>query len=258
MQIEQLMKCGGENHLFPFLWVHGEDEATYRKMINVIHDANIGAFCVEARPHDGFCGEEWWHDMDIILDEAEKLGLKVWILDDKHFPTGYAAGKALKAPLKQRRQGLFRKTFPAKGSIKLDLAENCHPSELRQHPMYQFTDSYCNHNVPECQFDDDRVLSATAVRTDCSGYMPMDLSPYICDGILQWTAPEGTWEIQLCCLSRNIGAHRSYINMMDKDSCRILLEAVYEPHYDHYKDKFGTVIAGFFLGRTGTGQQLHL
>ena len=32
----------------------------------------------------------------IILDEAEKRGMKVWILDDKHFPTGFAAGEAAK------------------------------------------------------------------------------------------------------------------------------------------------------------------
>lgn len=30
--------------------------------------------------------------MDIILAEAEKRGMRVWILDDKHFPTGYANG----------------------------------------------------------------------------------------------------------------------------------------------------------------------
>ena len=31
--------------------------------------------------------------MDIILDEARTRGMKVWILDDSHFPTGYCNGK---------------------------------------------------------------------------------------------------------------------------------------------------------------------
>ena len=30
--------------------------------------------------------------MDIILAEAEKRGMKVWLLDDDKFPTGHAAG----------------------------------------------------------------------------------------------------------------------------------------------------------------------
>ena len=34
--------------------------------------------------------------------------------------------------------------------------------------------------------------------------------------------------------------------MMDRDSCRIQIDAVYEPHYAHFGDKFGSVIAGFF------------
>ncbi|MCG7381719.1 hypothetical protein [Paenibacillus sp. ACRRY] len=36
--------------------------------------------------------------MDIIMDEARKRGMKVWLLDDDHFPTGHAAGKIQEAP----------------------------------------------------------------------------------------------------------------------------------------------------------------
>lgn len=249
MKMEALFENKGENHLLPFLWVHGEDEATYRKMVNVIHDANIGAFCVEARPHKEFCQAGWWHDMDILLDEAEKLGMKVWILDDKHFPTGFAAGKAMEAPLEQRRQGIFVKKFPVKGKIRLNTEKHCHPTFWKDGfmptQMQVLTDMMHRNNVPACKFEDDRVLSVTAIRKDIV-QEPVDLSPYVHEGVLEWTAPEGEWEVHLCSLSRNLGSNRSYINMMDRDSCRIQLEAVYEPHYEHYKDKFGTVIAGFF------------
>lgn len=229
-------------HIMPFLWVHGEDEATYRKMIGVIYDANIRAFCVEARPHDGFCQTPWWRDMDIILDEAEKRGMKVWILDDKHFPTGYAAGMAEKAPAELRRQGLLHKVFPVKGSIQLNLSKKAHPP-FSKDPMYHVSNIINKNN--KVKFDDDRWYSVTAIRMDKAA-SPIDVSGAVHDGVLQWTAPEGQWQIHLCYLSRNIGSHRSYINMMDKDSCRIQIDAVYEPHYAHYKDKFGKVIAGFF------------
>lgn len=244
MNIDQLRKGQIHNHLLPFLWVHGEDEVTYRKMVGVICDANIGAFCVEARPHDGFCGDQWWHDMDIILDEAQKRGMKVWILDDKHFPTGFAAGKVMEAPLEQRRQGLFRKIFPVKGKIKLALDKICHPPTWKG-GMYLLTDIYHKNNVPSCKFNDDHAYSISAIRKDIPG-IPIDLSGNVHNGVLQWTAPAGNWEVHVCCLSRNIGSNRAYINMMDKASCRILLDAVYEPHYERYKEKFGSVIAGFF------------
>ena len=94
------------NHFLPFLWVHGESEERYRQMIGKLQEANIEAFCVEARPHPDFVQDNWWRDMDIILDEAEKRNMKVWILDDKHFPTGYAAGAVEKAPLSLRRRAI--------------------------------------------------------------------------------------------------------------------------------------------------------
>ena len=34
--------------------------------------------------------------------------------------------------------------------------------------------------------------------------------------------------------------------MMDEESCRVLIDTVYEPHYQHYAADFGTTIAGFF------------
>lgn len=238
-----------ENHIMPFLWVHGEDEATYRKMVGVIYEANIREFCVEARPHDGFCGEQWWKDMDIILDEAESRGMRVWILDDKHFPTGYANGEVLNAPLELRRQGIFVKKFPIKKSIHMNIVKKCHPPILWKGNMttqlYMVTDIMNKNRTKENTFHDDCVYSVSAIRTD-KEEEPIDLMGYVKEGILIWHAPEGEWEVHLCCLSRNIGTHRSYINMMEKESCKILLDAVYEPHYAHYKDKFGTVIAGFF------------
>lgn len=90
--IERLLSEKGDNYIFPFLWMHGESEDVIRKYMQVIYDCNIRAVCVESRPHPGFAGPGWWHDMDIVLDEARKRDMKVWILDDSHFPTGYANG----------------------------------------------------------------------------------------------------------------------------------------------------------------------
>lgn len=59
--------------------------------------------------------------------------------------------------------------------------------------------------------------------------------------------------------------------MMNLDSCRILLDFVYKPHYIHYKEEFGKTIAGFFsdepelgngrinscISRTATGEFYH-
>ena len=96
--MDKLLSGDYDNFILPFFWVRGEDEATLRKYMRVIHSASIGAVCVESRPHPDFGGPQWWHDMDIILDEARRMEMKVWILDDSHFPTGFAAGRMAQAP----------------------------------------------------------------------------------------------------------------------------------------------------------------
>ena len=243
MRIEDILHHKEDNHLLPFLWIHGEDEATYRKMVGVIHDANIRSFCVEARPHKEFCQDKWWADMAVILDEAEKRGMKVWILDDKHFPTGFANGAVKDAPAELRRRSICHRSIQVNvgKKIKLKLGKYLAPQNNYDLMSYVML-LYGNEMKLPKKYGTDMLLSCVA----CNGHETVDVTPYIQDGVLNWTAPAGDWTIEVCSLSHNAGMHRSYINMMDIESCRIQIDAVYEPHYAHFGDKFGTVIAGFF------------
>ena len=91
-RLQDVLDERGGNYLLPFFWQHGESEAVLRGEMARIHESAIGAVCVESRPHPDFCGPHWWRDMDIIMDEARRRGMKVWVLDDAHFPTGFANG----------------------------------------------------------------------------------------------------------------------------------------------------------------------
>ena len=81
------------NHLFPFFWQHGEEEEVLVEYVEKIYQSGMRAVCVESRPHPDFIGEQWWTDLGIIIRECQKRNMKIWILDDAHFPTGYANGK---------------------------------------------------------------------------------------------------------------------------------------------------------------------
>ena len=81
----------------------------------------------------------------------------------------------------------------------------------------------------------------------CEDSQRVDLLPLIRNGELDWEVPAGKWTIYAIHLSGNQGYHRSYINMMDRRSVRVLIDEVYEAHYAHYREYFGTVIAGIFF-----------
>lgn len=251
-KIKVLLEGKGENYIFPFFWQHGETEEVLRKYMKVIHEANIGAVCVESRPHPDFCGEQWWHDMDIILEEAKKYGMKVWILDDSHFPTGFANGAMKEQPLELYRQSITCRQYAGVGGETitipreaLDNAEPFEPNMMEKMMMHNSADGATK------QFDDDRMLGVYAIRQDgADGFVNpenrIDLSSAITEEGLEFVVPEGNWKIYVTQLTRNRGPHRDYINMMDKASCKVQIEAVYEPHWEHYKEEFGKTIAGFF------------
>ena len=246
-KIEKLLNNQGENYILPFFWQHGEDESTLRHYMSVIYNSNIRAVCVESRPHPDFCGPRWWHDMDIILDEARKRGMKVWILDDSHFPTGYANGALKDAPLELHRQSIVCRVLDCdrKRRIKIIRKMLAHPLPPKKTTIEIAMALRSKKSQPK--FDDDQLLGVYAMRLDCEGQPEIiDLTTQIKNGGIDWGVPEGKWRIYLLHLSRNFGPHRDYINMMDPESCRLLINAVYEPHYARYKDDFGTTIAGFF------------
>ena len=71
----------------PFLWVANNEYDAIGKEIEKIHESGSHCFCVESRVHPDFCRENWWRVMDFIVKKASELDMRVWLLDDKHYPT---------------------------------------------------------------------------------------------------------------------------------------------------------------------------
>lgn len=250
-RLQQVLAGQEDNYILPFFWQHGEEEALLRHYMHVIHDAHIGAVCVEARPHPDFAGEKWWKDLDAIIDEAKKLDMKVWILDDAHFPSGQAAGKMEEEPDELCKQYLNYRLVEVTGPVP--------QMQLEAGRMARHYDS--PFNPPDIfggggkkrQFDDDALMAVIASRMDGKegdiSHLDdtlLDLTAQVKDGRLLWDVPEGSWRVFVIYATRKGGGRDNYINFLSKRSCRVQIDAVYEPHYARYKEEFGRTIAGFF------------
>lgn len=248
-KVVKLLNDQGGNYIFPFFWQHGENEEVLRTYMKIINESNIKAVCIESRPHPDFCGPKWWRDMDIIMDEARVRGMKVWILDDSHFPTGYANGAMEGQPEELFRQSICCATYHTEAGklFCLEKEQLEHPKAFEKSMIEQFV---LKDDFP--LFSDDRLLAVYAVRVVdgkpdfVHPESQINLFGNIGKGSLEWRCSEGEWKIYVMHLSRNFGYHRSYINMLSKVSCRVLIKAVYEKHYERYKNDFGRTIEGFF------------
>ncbi|MEY8353512.1 hypothetical protein AALB39_09175 [Lachnospiraceae bacterium 54-53] len=91
-RISDNLKRMNGNHIFPLFWQQGEEEGILCDYMEKIDRSGIKAVCVEARPHPDFLGKQWWHDMDILLREAKKRQMNIWILVIPIFPPDMPTG----------------------------------------------------------------------------------------------------------------------------------------------------------------------
>ena len=225
--------------IFPFLWMKGESEDVIRTEIEKIHSCGITGVCVESRPHPDFMGPGWWKDMDLIVEEAERRGMKVWVLDDAHFPTGYANGAVKDHPH-------LGKVYLAQSVADVVGPAPCSEVNCRALMSKQFTwRDLMSHPRPPLM-EETALVSVTARRFaggDSLSEEVMDLTDKVGeDGVLRFDAPAGQWRIVVCYTTRGGGGDPEYLNPLDGEAVKLLLDAVYQPHYDRY----GNRIAGFF------------
>ena len=225
-RLEDILRNQEANYMLPFYWQHGDHYETIPEEVERIYQSGARAFCVESRPHKDFGGPTWWRDMDLILAEAKKRGMKVWILDDDHFPTGHAAGHIEKYHPELRRWQLVEQHVDVMGPLK---------------------DAVLLMGDPE---EETELLSVYAYPRSQEGEAcdarPICLTEQVKGSFLHVTLPEGCWRVFIFRKSRRGSANSNYIDMLSEESVRVLIDAVYEPHYEHYKEYFGTTIAGFF------------
>lgn len=230
-KIQQILQNKYDNHIFPFLWMHGEEEVVLREYMEQIEQSGIKAVCIEARPHPDFLGKKWWADMDCIIEEAKKRDMKVWILDDSHFPTGYANGEIKKS------YPHFRKRF-----LKLHQLEFVGPIlNAKAIIKYAFQEK-----------DDDLVGVIIGKK---NSYQEVEASTLINithlvreNKTVDLELGEGIWKVMVL-VATYLGGEKQtedYLNPIVPEATDVLLHTVYEPHYQRYKEDFGDTIQGFF------------
>jgi hypothetical protein len=248
--LQDLLNSNHENYILPFLWMRGEEEHVIREEIARIYECGIRGICVEARPHPDFAGPGWWHDLDIVMEEAKERGMRVWVLDDAHFPTGYANG------LIEEKYPNRKKTYINYNTADVLGAQN----EVTIHisPMLKPKTSWLDLGKPidKEEQQNNKLVSVVAARLVAGGIIHeelIDLTEKVADDFLTCTLPDGPWRIYVVYETKTDGGNPKYINMIDEESVSTQLEAVYIPHYERYKEEFGKTFAGFFSDEPSFG-----
>lgn len=240
-RLKEVLQGKENNYLYPFFWLHGADQKTLEDYVDHIYQSGCRAFCVESRPHPDFLGDGWWRDMGILLNRAESLGMKVWILDDTYFPTGYANGRVKDASADLKQWHIYHR--------ELDFAGPVRKGRISVIDEKDKDGGLVN--------KDEELISVVLVKriseeTFVSDGEFEDLTGKVQNGWLTLNLPDGKYRLYLVIKSmRRQKTFADYIDMTNPESVKLLLEETYEKHYQHYKEQFGKVIEGFFSDEPG-------
>lgn len=188
----------------------------------------VGAFIVESRPHPDFLGQKWWDDLRVILRQAKKYQMQVWLFDDSAYPSGYANGRIPKE---------YQKKY----------MRICHVEAFGpQKDASFFAKAWVETN--------ERLLYAIAIRRRDTGEnlcfeTAQNITSLVQDGILYWDIPEGNWRVFFVIETQNGGeeATRCYVNPIQKGAGEAYLSVVYEAHWRQLGEEFGKTLQGFFM-----------
>ncbi|HOW69520.1 MAG TPA: glycosyl hydrolase [Phycisphaerae bacterium] len=203
----------------PLFWLHGDESKERLEMyVGKVAEGGNGCFTAESRPHVGWLEESWFRDLAICLDAAKKNQLKMWIFDEKWWPSGEVGGRV---PAEHGGKRLVTSTaeFDGPGVFKTDGCGG--PS---------FIAAVAGKDRPD----------------GIDGASLIDLASSIHQGQLTWEAPAGHWRIIKFTWKNQPVGDRYLIDGASQASIDWYIRTVYQPHYDRFKGDFGKDILGFF------------
>ena len=214
------------DRIMPFLWLKRETKDELEKELYAMLDMGITSFVVESRVHEAFCKDAWFEEMDYIMEFAHSHNMRVWLLDDKSYPTGYANGsifsegkKALGRRVKASRTDISGKKSDIK--VRIDIHK---------------------------EYDEELLAVFLARRSADYWHLTdiVDVTQQVFEDTVYLDVGEGYYSVISVVETSNYYERQGYIDMLNPASVHRLIETVYEPHYERYKNYFGNTFCGFF------------
>ncbi|NIA13291.1 MAG: hypothetical protein GWP08_04365 [Nitrospiraceae bacterium] len=210
--------------LGPLFWLHGDESPErLQEYLAIVAEGGNGCFTAESRPHSDWLGEGWFRDLAVCLDSAKRLGLDMWIFDEKWWPSGEVGGKVPKQYASKSLQVKWV-DVPGPGACSIDI-----PKE---------------HLIA--------VIAGRLSGEKVEGGSLVDLTPQVADTTLAWNAPEGGWRVMVFTWDFQQAGHRYLVDGASQDAVDWYLDTVYQPHYDRFGAEFGKTIKGYFYDEPET------
>lgn len=176
-----------------------------------------------AHPRKGlsveYLSDTWFERIGVILDEAKRLHMKIWIYDEQDWPSGYAGGRVYRENPSYAAQCLsMEKIFPVMGK----------PIEVKDVPGKKLV----------------RVIAAWRNEK----FYDITNEP-------NWTSQTLSWEVFV--LRSEICGHcpaysdQPYIDLLNRDAVATFIRLTHAEYKKRFPEHWGSTIKGFFTDEPG-------
>lgn len=211
----------------PLFWLHGDESPELlESYIEKVAEGGNGCFTAESRPHVDWLGEGWYRDLAVCLEAAKRLDLKMWIFDEKWWPSGEVGGNV--------------------------------PEQYATKFLEAARESIKGPGTFSSTFDQSKLVAVVAGKEAGDGTIDgsslIDLGDFAQDGALSWNAPDGNWVVMIFAwrYAERRGSRGHLVDGASRDAVDWYIQTVYQPHYDRFPDDFGKAIVGYFYDEPET------
>ena len=219
------------DYIAPFFWLHGEERECLIRELDAVARSGIRSVCFESRVHEDFAQDKWWSDMRFLLEECKKRGMRAWILDERHCPSG-SANRAFETEYRHLRPfEITERHMDAAGPVE----NACVLADAwKEGAEDQILAVIAYRHIPDCE-----ILSNESI----------DLTEGLSGDAVYFSLPEGMWRIIFLIQTRE--GVQPFGDKLNPLATEVYIHKVYEPHYQHLKEYFGNTLRGFFSDEPG-------
>lgn len=211
-----------EYSIAPFWFLNDDMEPEeLRRQLMLMQEKGVYA-CV-AHPRKGlsvkYLSETWFERIGVILDQAKRLNMKVWIYDEQDWPSGYAGGRVIEENPEFAAQCLsVEKIIPVMGK----------PIEVKDVPGKKLV----------------RVIAAWSNKK----FYDITNEP-------NWASQTLCWEVFVL-RSEKCGhcpaySDLPYVDLLSRDAVATFIRVTHAEYKKRFPEHWGSTIKGFFTDEPG-------
>jgi len=172
-----------------------------------------------------YLSDGWFDNIKIIVEELKKRNMRLWIIDEGKYPSGFAGGK-----FSQERQDLRMQGLVVAKRINLKEGETLNEKLNAS------------------------IISAVAVNAESKSQQIISIH----NGTINWKAPAGNWQVLLAQHRFKTSVTRaannptggkdtlnSLCDYLNPEATRQFLEFTHEKYKKHIGSEFGKTVLGF-------------